>query len=184
MAKKIRRRRTTNKKKVEEKPELPTLSVEEIEEDNEKVKSVLPKIYQDTNFDRLNSLPDFNKVLKPNRVSSLIANLGTKDGNQFVNAAKDPKSSMLEKIILLTIKEAADENNPKRYEARKMIMDRIDPPKKEIEFTGSVENKVSYKDKPDLAKMTREEKLAYKEQLRQLKSLPIKTVEITDGIEE
>jgi hypothetical protein len=186
MVKRRRRRRSAPTSEKTQKPKtkstettIPT--VDKKEEQASKIKDVMPACYQKTSWDRLNSLDDYTKKMKPNRLESLIAYFYNMEPYQLQEAAKDKKANMLERSILKMIQISEDENHPKAIATKKYLLERMfGKPKKEIVLSGNVSQKLQYETKqvPDIEGMNQEQRDAFMDILNATEALPLKEITV------
>ena len=182
MAKKIRRRRSapTSKSQKPKQTEIPT--IEEREEQANKIKDVVPRVYRHrTGIDRLNSLKDYTEELKPNRLETLIARFYTSTDEELKAIAKDPQATVLEKTLLQMFKESMDTKNKSKNMISKYLHSRLaGAPKKEIIFSGNVNQNLQYQTKkvPDIDSMDKDQRRAFREALESVSTLPLKEIKV------
>jgi hypothetical protein len=191
MAKKVRRRRSAptskksqmpkkkSEKEEDKKEDIPTM--EEREEMSGHIQDVIPESYaHQSGFDRINSIPNYTEKMKENRLETLIANYFIMTPQQLTHASQDPHATILEKTTMKLFQDAVSEGK-EAYDKLKYLHDRmIGKPKREVFFTGGLEQKVQYvsKEVPDLENMTREERKKFREALKLTKSLPTKEITV------
>ena len=190
MAKKIRRRSSAPKLKEQkakqssktEKNKDDAPSIEEREAQAKKIKDVVPKVYSHrTGIDRLNSLTDYTEELKPNRLETLIARFYTSTEEELNAISKDPQATILERTLLQMFKESMDSKNKSKNMISKYLHSRIaGMPKKEIIFSGNVNQNLQYQTKkvPDIDSMDKDQRKAFREALESVSALPLKEIKV------
>ena len=126
--------------------------------------------------ERLNSIPDYSKLTNENLVSKVIGKYSVMTSKQLVKASKDPHNTLLETQVISMILKSLKSKDA--LSITKYLHDRLDGKVKErVEHSGPNSKPIEISSTTmDLSKLNKEDLLALKSVVSNLKKIKSKVV--------